>query len=113
MRIDTLVFAPSHPAPASKPAAPLKVAPRECPGLTVTASAIVWVDSRGASHDLLREKRYSPGDAALIMGRSVEWVLRKIRANELFPVVKYNSRTIEIWQCGLEDLLVRNLGGRG
>lgn len=110
---DDLGFVSTRSERAQPPADPRTVAPRVCPGLALTESSITWIDSRGAAHDLLRERRYSPCEAARLMGRSTEWVLRKIRAGELYPTCRYNLRTIEIWQCGLEDYVARHLGSGG
>jgi methionyl-tRNA formyltransferase len=94
------------------------IGPRTCPGLTLSSGGCFWRDSSGTEHDLLKSKRVSPGEAAIHLNRSTEWVLRKIRANELFPVVYYNPRSVEVWVCGLDDFVARSLrrsasGGAG
>jgi hypothetical protein len=85
------------------------IGPRTCPGLTVNKDGVIWRDSLGHEFDLAKEKRISPGEAATKMKRSTEWVLRKIRANELYPHVYYNPRLVEVWACALDDYLVRNI----
>lgn len=84
--------------------------PRSCPGLSLTATGILWRDSLGREFDLLKEKRLSPGDVALRLNRSTEWVLRKIRSNELYPHVYFNPRLVEVFECALGDYLARNMG---
>ena len=85
------------------------VAPRTCPGLSVTSAGVFWRDSLGREFDLLREKRLSPGEAALKMNRSSEWVLRRIRDNQLYPHVYFTQRTVELWQCAIDDYLIRTI----
>lgn len=85
------------------------IGPRQCPGLTLRDGGCVWRDSSGTDHDLLTAKRLSPGEAAIELKKSTEWVLRKIRRNELFPVVYYNSRSVEVWLCGVRDYLARSI----
>lgn len=83
------------------------LAPRACPGLTVTAAGVRWCDSLGREFDLLSEPRLSPGATALKMNRSAEWVLRQVRAGQLYPHVYFNERTVEIWACAIDDYLIR------
>jgi methionyl-tRNA formyltransferase len=83
--------------------------PRTCPGLSVSATGLFWRDTLGREFNLLTEKRLSPGEAAIRLNRSTEWVLRKIRANELYPHVYFNPRLVEVWECGLSDYIVRTV----
>lgn len=105
---DALVFVSSR-AGDSTPADPRRIIPRTCPGLSLTETRIIWVDSLGEGHDLLREKRLSTGDVARQLNRSVEWVLRRLRDGTLFPAVWFNPRLIEVWQCAVDDYVARSL----
>lgn len=87
----------------------LPVATASCPGLSISPQGVRWVDSLGAEHDLMREERMSPGELALVAKRSPEWILRLIRAGELYPVLRINPRTLEVWRCSYDDYLVRSL----
>lgn len=87
----------------------LPVAPSTCPGLSISPHGVRWVDSLGCEHDLLRSERMSPGELAIIAKRSPEWILRLIRAGELYPVLRINPRTLEVWRCSYDDYLVRSL----
>lgn len=86
-------------------------APIQCPGLSVSHSRIVWRDSLGTEHDLLSSRRLTPGEAAIRLRRSGEWVKRMVRAGRLYPVAKYNCRSIEIFEVGLADFIARSLAG--
>lgn len=82
-----------------------------CPGLTCTQAGIYWRDSLNREHDLSREPKCTPGEIALMMRRSTEWVLRKIRAGELYPYVRHNERYIEVYVCGVPDYYTRHTAG--
>lgn len=84
-----------------------QLGPKTCPGLSITGAGVFWKDSLGREHDLMKERRMSPGEAAIELKRSTEWVLRKIRNEEFYPCVYFNVRLVEVWACGIEDYLVR------
>lgn len=73
------------------------------------AVSSIWTNSRGQQFDLSVEKRYSPGEAAMKMRRSTEWVLRLVRSGELSPVCRLNCRTVEIYDCAISDFYARRI----
>lgn len=79
-----------------------------CPGLTCSERGMVWRNSLGQEFDLSREAKHVPGEVALKMRRSTEWVLRKIRAQELYPVVYHNPRFVEVYDCAIVDYYMRH-----
>jgi len=84
-------------------------APRQCPGLTITSAGIHFTDSLGRLHDLEHDKQMTPGEVALKLGRSSEWVLRQIRSRELYPVLYYNPRNVTVFACAVGDFICRKL----
>jgi hypothetical protein len=93
----------SNPATAS--------IPKSCPGLSCDERGARWRNSIGQEFDLATEKLLSVGEVALATRRSTEWVLRKIREGELYPVVFHNARLVEVYACAVTDLRVRHIGG--
>lgn len=84
--------------------------PLQCPGLDIGPAGVLFVDSIGRTHDLETDRRYSPGEAAISMKRSPEWVLREIRARNLYPVIYHNERSVELYDCAIKDYYARKLG---
>lgn len=84
-----------------------------CPGLSGTAAGMVWRNSIGQVFDLATEKKHTPGEVATQMRRSSEWVLRKVREKQLYPVVQHNERFVEIYACAIADYYHRHTKGNG
>lgn len=80
-----------------------------CRNLSITPGAVTWTDSTGARHDLLAERVLSPGEAARALDRSTSWVLRRVRRGEIYPVLRANARSLEIFACALADYRARRL----
>ena len=68
-----------------------------------------WKDSQGVTHDLTMTKRLTFGEVALMMRRSVRTVKRLVATRQLRPVIRYNPRSIEIFECAVTDYLARKL----
>lgn len=71
------------------------------------AGALTWINSRGEVIDLATAKVITIGECAQRMRRSTEWVLRKIRAGELYPVLRHNARSVEVFEPAISDWLDR------
>ena len=84
---------------------------KTCPGLDCSARGIFWRNSLGQECDLSKEGRFAAGEVALLMNRSAEWVLRQVRAGELYPVITHNQRSVEIYGCAVADYYARHTQG--
>jgi hypothetical protein len=84
-----------------------------CPGLTCSERGMLWTNSLGQEFDLSAQPKHVPGEVAIKMRRSTEWVLRKIRAAELYPVVYHNPRFVEVYDCAIADYYHRHTQGGG
>lgn len=93
------------------PSTPKPPAPKKCEGLTCTERGIFWRNSLSQEFNLAHEARVTPGEAAIKMKRSTEWVLRRIRDGALYPVVYLNPRCVEIYACGITDYYTRHTQG--
>lgn len=82
-----------------------------CPGLSASERGVFWRNSLGQEFDLAAQPRLSPGDVALKVKRSAEWVLRKVRAKQLYPVIYHNARSVEIYECAITDYYHRHTQG--
>lgn len=80
-----------------------------CPGLSIGTDGVIFVDSIGRAHDLEQVKRLGTGEVAMQMKCHVETVLRRIRDNELYPVVYVNPRVVEVYECAVNDFYARRL----
>lgn len=98
----------------NKKSADRKILP--CPGLKVTTNAgVSFTDSLQRVHDLERDTWLRPKQAAAderLGGMSVAEVLRAIRDEELYPVVRVNARVFLIFDCALTDWKARALQPR-
>ena len=70
-----------------------------------------WKNSLGQEIDLSREARFVPKDVATRMRRSTEWVRRKIREKELFPIIIHSEQFIEVYECAIVDYYHRHTQG--
>jgi hypothetical protein len=87
-------------------------AARVCPGLTASQRGLFWKNSLGQEIDLSREPLLVPKDVATKMGKSTEWVRRKIRDGEIYPVIIHSDLFIEVYECAIQDYRTRStLGG--
>ena len=66
-----------------------------------------WADSFGVLHDLTTERRISTHIAAKRLNVSRDTILRRISLREIHPVLRANSRRIEIYECALNDYILR------
>lgn len=72
---------------------------------------MIWRNSLGEEFDLTKEAKRTPGEIALRVRRSTDWVLRKVRAGEIYPVIAHNPRFIEIYDCAVADYYIRHTEG--
>ena len=68
-----------------------------------------WADSSDVLHDLTTEKRISTAIAAKRLDLTPQTVRRMIQRGEIYPVLRHNSRRIEIYECALDDYIARKL----
>lgn len=86
--------------PSRQPALRLGVQP--CPGLRDG----IFTDARGQRHDLARERRMRPKEAAAdprLQGYSVAAIRALVRTGQLYPVFRRNARVVEVFACGIGD----------
>lgn len=81
---------------------------RLCPGLQFSPEGMLWINSLNQEIDLKKEPKLSPGETAIRMKRSTEWVLQQIRKSELYPVVSHNPRFLEVYECAITDYYARH-----
>lgn len=89
----------------------MSIAP--CPRLSIKPGSVFFTDATGGVHDLLTDKLLSPGEAALRLNRSRSWILQQVRASQLYPVLRTNSRDVQIFACALVDYRARQLVPQG
>lgn len=82
-------------------------AANHCPGLVAANGVLSWTDSLGQTHDLLKARRISVGEAARKIGVSDSTVMARINGGQLYPIARHSARLIEVYAVAVDDYLAR------
>ena len=82
-----------------------------CPGLVKTSDGLIWTDSLSRSYPLAKAARLSIAEVAFRLKRDKRTIQRRIAEIKIYPVIRFSSHDIEVYEVAIEDYLTRSTLG--